>query len=148
MPPCWDVYVRLRRLNPATVRKFLTRYLPDYLEPERWLGEDPGAVVQLERGLAGAARGFALYAWCAEGDYCSVIVALPHDGGAVLGLSVDMALGEPKASGVSEELLTKLLDETGAYEGFVVVEEPPPLRAEDWQRAISQPTVHSLHRST
>jgi hypothetical protein len=140
MAPCFDVYVRLPRLDRLHVESFLETHVVSWRESPAWLSEDAAEILQA--GLSGSSSGEALYATASRGvrnpelDY--VIVAFPLDAGVVLGVSVDIEPDEAAAAALAEKWLVRLLDEAGAQQGFVQAEEPPPLTETEWQAAMER----------
>ncbi|MFD4673001.1 hypothetical protein ACFWNN_24975 [Lentzea sp. NPDC058450] len=140
MAPCFDVYVRLPHLDRPTVESFLERHLPSWRDPDAWLADDAGEII--EAGLSGALSGEVLYSRDTRGllppELDFVILAFQRDGGVVLGVSVDIGVDQDAAVLVSDAWLTRLLAETGAPQGFFQAEDPPPLTAAEWQESVGR----------
>jgi hypothetical protein len=139
MAPSVDVYVRLPQCNRSQVERFLDEHVETWRHADVWLSEDASTL--LEGGLSGSSTGDVLYApepHIRDADLEYIIVAFPRAGGVVLGASVDLSPDEPAAMTEAEQVLRRFLQETGASEGFVQVEEPPPLTEEGWQEAMQR----------
>lgn len=128
---CYDVYVRLPVLDRRAVEAFLERHVTGWRESGAWLSEDASDI--LAAGLAGSLSAETLYASSGvirDLDVECVIIAFPWDSGVVVGVSVD--LEQDGADAAAERWLRRLLEETGAQQGFAKVEEPPPRSAAQW----------------
>ncbi|MGW6443515.1 hypothetical protein [Lentzea sp. NPDC055074] len=136
MAPCFDIYVRLPVLHRPDVERFLENHVSAWHEPATWLSEDAAEI--LESGLSGSQPGEVLctYRGLHRADLERVMLAFPRDGGVVLGVSVDHE--QDDAISEAERWLGLLLEETGAPQGFVQAEEPPPLSEAEWQDAMGR----------
>ncbi|GLY48018.1 hypothetical protein Lesp01_16740 [Lentzea sp. NBRC 102530] len=138
--PCFDIYVRLPHLDRPAVEAFLERHVPSWREPDAWLSEGAGEI--LEAGLSGSCSGEVLYSRGSKGlvppELEFVIVAFQRDDGVVLGVSIDIAVDQDAAALVADRWLTRLPAETGAAQAFFQAEEPPPLSDAEWREAVER----------
>lgn len=136
MAPCFDIYVRLPVLHRPDVEHFLESHVDSWREPATWTSEDAAEI--LESGLSGAQPGEVLYAskGLHPADLEFVMLAFPRDGGVVLGVSIDHEQAD--AVSEAERWLALLLEETGAPQGFVEGEEPPPLSEAEWREVMGR----------
>jgi hypothetical protein len=143
MAPCFDIYVRLPDVDRHVVEAFLELHVLAWREETTWSSEDAATI--LEAGLAGSRSGEALYAGNSKNirpaDLEFVTLAFPWDGGFVLGVSIDVGMDEDAAEASARHWLARLLDETGAQQGFVQVEEPPPVTDAEWETAMGMATA-------
>lgn len=140
MAPSFDIYVRLPDGNRHVVEAFLERHVPAWRESATWFSEDAATI--LEAGLGGSRSGEALYAGSSKkirpADLEFVMLAFPRDGGVVLGVSIDAGMDEDAATAPARGWLARLLEETGAQQGFAQVEQPPPVTNAEWQTAMGR----------
>jgi hypothetical protein len=136
--PCYDIYVRLPRLDRLKVESFLDAHMANWRESHAWTSEDASEIVAA--GFSGSPSGETLYSSATSGvrdpglDF--VIVSFPQDAGVVLGVSIN--LDQDEADALAEQWLVRLLDEVGARQGFVQAEQPPPLTEAEWQTEMER----------
>ena len=63
-------------------------------------------------------------------------LAFPRDGGVVMGVTIEIGADQEADTLAAEGWMVRLLEETGAQQGFVHVEEPPSLTEAEWQDAM------------
>jgi hypothetical protein len=137
MPPCVDVYVRLSQADQGVIKEFLARYLDAWRQPEAWLWADAYDVASDAFGPVGS--GLTAYAASTARDHSFVMVALPHGGGVVLGVSIDEEPDENASHRAAARYLDEMMSTTQAAEGFAKVEESPPRSDREWREAMDCP---------
>jgi hypothetical protein len=131
------VYVRLP-LDDARLASFLDAYVPTWRDDEAWHSDEPPASTTIGEALDGRRAGFTLYSGRVRDGLPFAMVAAPRDGGLVVGLSTDTS------DDAARTLLRDLLATTGATEGFVTFEEPPPMDDAEWREAVTRPGVYAV----
>jgi len=88
----------------------------------------------IHRGLKDPAAGFALYVPPSQGDGHATI-GFTLDGNIVLGVEVDDPMNEPGPLRQAKKFLNELLETFDTDQGFICVEDPPPMTVAQFQQA-------------
>ena len=144
MPPCVDVYVRLEQVDQGVLADFLASFLGSWRMPEAWMWADAYDAATDTLGPVGS--GLTAYSRRTTGEHCYVMIAFPHDGGVVLGVSIDQYPDEVAADCAAGRYLDEIMRTTRADEGFARVEEPPPLSTQEWREVMERTTTLHIAR--
>jgi len=150
MPPNLDVYVISHARDRETIERFLSVYVDRAAsenrgdeqlmilaldavgqpsEGDNWDWEPSRNLTHIiERGLEHPRRAFSVYLKTRDSSLAGAMLSFTTDNQVIFGVSLDDEGAKPENLEKAKALLHEMAQSFGGRNGFVGVEEPPPLR--------------------
>jgi hypothetical protein len=150
MPPNLDVYIISHARDRETIERFLSVYvdraasedrgneqlmilaLDEFGQPsdgDNWDWEPSESLTHIiERGLEHPRRAFSVYLKTRDVSLAGAILSFTTDNQVIFGVSLEDEGAKPENLERAKILLHEIAQAFGGCNGFIGVEEPPPLR--------------------